>query len=116
MSFFVAIAELAQEPPDGIRMGPHTSSIEESGGQLRHGDVAILPNDLGKQGAVRIQCAFALWPPLRCGASHTRPPDREPPKRTRRRRYLQLQRRRAPTQSFFNQALKPRPKSIWLRC
>ena len=52
--FFVAIAVFAQEPPNGIRMGPNAGRIEESRGQLRHGDVAILTNDLDEKGAVRI--------------------------------------------------------------
>ena len=94
--FFVCIAELTKELADRIRVRLHAGCIMQGRCQFRHRDVAILRNDLGKEGAMRVKLSLALEPALRGCAGLTGPADRLPPTRPGGRRHLQPQRRSAP--------------------
>lgn len=74
-------AKLAKETPDGVRMRSDTGCIEQGRSQFRHGDIAILGNDLREEPAVPVQLASPFQPPLWRRAGCSRPPDRKSPMR-----------------------------------
>ena len=94
--FFYAIAELAKELANRVRVRAHAGRVMQGGSQFGHRDVAVLRDDLGEEPAMRIELSFALGAALRGRTRLARPPDRERPSGTRGWRQLQTQRRRTP--------------------
>lgn len=71
MTFFICIAQLAQELSDSIGMRSHSRCIKQDSTQFGHRDIAILSYNLGKQSAMGIQLTLPLGRP--CGAASARP-------------------------------------------
>jgi hypothetical protein len=95
VTFFERVAQLAKElaplgrllrnrlsAMDGVGVGANTRCVEQSCTQLWHRDVTILPDDLAKQGPVRVQLALASRSTLRCSRRAPLPPDRKRPSRS----------------------------------
>ena len=111
-----AVAKLAKELANRVRVRAHTGRVMQGTGKFRHCDVAILCNDFNEAGAMRIELSVASGATLRSYSGLAGAPNCKPPPRSGRRRKLQTQRRGAPAQPFFDQFLKPRLKRIRQRC
>ncbi|UOA33593.1 hypothetical protein DSM110093_03422 (plasmid) [Sulfitobacter sp. DSM 110093] len=82
MTFFICIAQLAQELSDSIGMRSHSGCIKQDSTQFGHRDIAILSYNLGKQNAMGIQRTFTSRSPLWRGVRATFPSDSKRPPST----------------------------------
>jgi hypothetical protein len=96
MTFFICVAQFAEELTNGIGVRPNLRCVKKGCTQLRHGDVTILRDDFGKEVSMRIQFAPAFWAALPSSFRPARPPDCKSPSRSCGRRELQAQCCRTP--------------------